>query len=141
MARHVCHVLQISFLPLAKSKPLKRFDEKPAWPITHAIYPTLTVQGHFELLVSMLVTSLGQYLIILGKPWMQKHGVILDMGCNKFTFWLGYCQHSRVKRSLVPAVKRLAPTQKSKEPYAEFLLAPTTKLTKEMTTKYIVPAR
>ena len=61
MARHVCNVLKIFFLPLAKPKPLKGFDEKPARPITHAIYPTLTVQNHSKLLAPMLVTSLGQH--------------------------------------------------------------------------------
>ena len=30
MARHVCNVLKISFLALAKPKPLKGFDGKPA---------------------------------------------------------------------------------------------------------------
>ena len=30
MARHVCNVLKISFLPLSKLKPLKGFDGKPA---------------------------------------------------------------------------------------------------------------
>ena len=30
MARHVCSVLKISFLPLSKPKPLKGFDGKPA---------------------------------------------------------------------------------------------------------------
>ena len=29
---------------------------------------------------------LGQHPIILGKPWMQKHGVILNMSCDKLTF-------------------------------------------------------
>ena len=86
IARHVCNVLKIFFLPLAKPKPLKGFDGKPARPITHAIYPTLTVQGHSELLAPMLVTSLGQHPIILGKPWMQKHSVILNMSCDKLTF-------------------------------------------------------
>ena len=86
IARHVCNVLKISILPLAKPKPLKGFDGKPARPITHAIYPTLSVQGHSELLALMLVTSLGQHPIILGEPWMRKHGVILDMSCNKLTF-------------------------------------------------------
>ena len=38
MACHVCHVLQILILPLAKLKPLKKFDKKLAKPITHAIY-------------------------------------------------------------------------------------------------------
>ena len=59
MSRHVCDVLKILFLPLAKPKPLKHFDRKPARPIIYAIYPTLTVQGHSELLAPMLVTSLG----------------------------------------------------------------------------------
>ena len=115
MARHVCDVLKISILPLAKPKPLNGLDGKPARPITHAIYPTLTVQGHSELLAPMLVTSLGQHPIILGKPWMRKHGVILDMSCDKLTFWPGHCQHSGVKvlnRSSVPPVKELAPTPK-----------------------------
>ena len=50
MARHVCDVLQILFIQLAKLKPIKGFDGKPAPPITHVIYPTLTVQGHTKLL-------------------------------------------------------------------------------------------
>ena len=138
MARHVCEVLKISFLPLAKPKPLKGFDGKPARPITHAIYPTLTVQGHSELLAPMLVTSLGQHPIILKKPWMQKHGVILDMSCDKLTFWPGHCQHSGASvksedKSLVPPVKELASTLKVNEP-----------MRKEQsvnTPKYIIPAR
>ena len=64
----------------------------------------------------MLVTSLGQYPVILSKPWMQKHGVILDMSCNKCTFWPDYCQHSKAKKLKdelpPPLVKRLAPTLK-----------------------------
>ena len=43
MARHVCDVLQIFFIQLAKPKPIKGFDSKSAPPITLAIYPTLTV--------------------------------------------------------------------------------------------------
>ena len=93
MARHVCDVLQISFIQLVKPKPIKRFDSKPAPPITHTIYSTLTVQGHIELLVPFLVTKLGQHPLILGKPWMQKHGVILDMSCDKLAFWLRHYQH------------------------------------------------
>ena len=116
MARHVCNVLKIFFLLLAKPKPLKSFNGKPARPITHAIYPTLTVQGHSELLAPMLVTSLGQHPIILGKPWMRKHGVILDMSCDKLTFWPGHCQHSGIEKSVAPPVKELALTLKINEP-------------------------
>ena len=93
MARHVCDILQISFIQLAKPKPIRGFDGKPAPSITHAIYLTLTVQGHTELLAPFLITKLGQHPLILGKSWMQKHGVILSMSCDKLTFWPRHCQH------------------------------------------------
>ena len=139
IARHVCDVLKISFLPLAKPKPLKGFDGKPARPITHAIYPTLTVQGYSKFLAPMLVTSLGQHPIILGKPWMRKHGVILDMSCNKLTFWPGHCQHSEASRKLedelsVPPVKELAPTLMTHEPMGK-------KRSANNAPKYVIPAR
>ena len=48
---------------------------------------------------------------------MQKHGVILDMSCDKFIFWPGHCQHLEASRKLenrllAPLVKELAPTLK-----------------------------
>ena len=93
MAYHVCDVLQISFIQLAKLKPIREFDGKPASLITYAIYPTLAVQSYTKLLALFLVTKLDQYLLILSKLWMQKHGVILDMSCNKFAFWPEHYQH------------------------------------------------
>ena len=93
MARHVCDVLKISFIQLAKPKPIKEFDGKPALPITYTIYPTLTVQGHTKSLALFLITKLGQHPLILGKPWMQKYSVILDMSCDKLAFWPGHCQY------------------------------------------------
>ena len=58
MARHVCDILKISFIQLAKPKPIKGFDGKPASPITHAIYSTLIVQGHTKSLAPFLITKL-----------------------------------------------------------------------------------
>ena len=86
MARHVCEVLQISFIQLAKPKPIKGFNGKPVPPITYTIYLTLTVQGHTKLLASFLITKLGQHPLIFGKPWIRKHGVILDMSYDKLIF-------------------------------------------------------
>ena len=68
IARHMCDVLQISLIQLAKLKLIRGFDGKPAPPITHAIYSTLTVQGHTKLLTPFLVMKLGQHPLILGKP-------------------------------------------------------------------------
>ena len=59
MARHVCNVLQISFIQLAKSKPIREFNDKLASPIIYTIYLILTVQGHTKLLAFFLVTKLG----------------------------------------------------------------------------------
>ena len=43
----------------------------------------------------MLITKLGQHPIILGKPWMRKHDVILDMRNDRLSFWPGHCQHTK----------------------------------------------
>ena len=86
MACNVCKALKISFISLAKSKLLKRFDERLARPIIHAIYPTLTVQSQSKLLAPMLMTLLNQHPIILGKLWIQKHRVIFDISCDKLIF-------------------------------------------------------
>ena len=43
MMCHMCDVLSISFIQLAKLKPIRGFNGKPAPLITHAIYSTLTV--------------------------------------------------------------------------------------------------
>ena len=91
IACHVCKVLKNFFIQLAKPKPIRRFDGKPVPPITYAIYLTLTMQSHTKLLALFLIIKLGQHSLILGKPWTWKHDVILDMSCDKLTFWPGYC--------------------------------------------------
>ena len=71
-AHIICENLEISPIPLLKPKPVKGFDEHLAKRlITHAIYPGLTVQDHSELTAPMLITPLGQHLIILEKPWLN----------------------------------------------------------------------
>lgn len=54
MVHHVCEVLQILFIPLAKLKPVRGFNGRPAPDITY-----LTVQGHSELLAPILVIKLS----------------------------------------------------------------------------------
>ena len=95
MARRVCDDLAIEPIRLSKPKAIRGFDGKRAPDVTHAIYPTMTVQDHREMVTSMLITKLGQHQIILGKPWMRKHGVILDMRNDRLSFWPGHCQHTK----------------------------------------------
>lgn len=47
--------VQISFIPLAKPKPIKGFDGKAAQDITHAVNPTLTAQSHTVSLAPFLI--------------------------------------------------------------------------------------
>ena len=70
------------------------------------------MQSHLELLVPILVTKLSQHLLILGKLWIQKHNVIINMSYDKNTFWSGHCQHLTIKTELQGIA--LAPNSQSK---------------------------
>ena len=93
MARRVCDNLLIEPIRLSKPKAIRGFDGKRAPNVTHAIYPTMTVKDHRETTTPMLITKLGQHQIIFRKPWMKKHGAVLDMRNDRLTFWPGHYQH------------------------------------------------
>lgn len=86
MACTVCDVLNIESIKLSKPKLIKAFDSQSALNITYAIYFIFTVQEYWKTVASMLITKLNQYLIIFGKLWIKKHGVILNMSCNALIF-------------------------------------------------------
>ena len=92
-AREVCEKLDISPQELVRAKPIRGYDGKAGAAITHAIYPTMTVNGHRENLTPLLITKLGNHKLILGRPWMKRHGLILDMANDSFTFWPDHCDH------------------------------------------------
>ena len=90
----VCNKLNIEPLPLSKPKPLRGYNGKLSEkPITHFILPGLTVNGHKEGSCPMLIAPLGHHNVILGKPWMNKHGVLLDMIRDKILFVPGRCEY------------------------------------------------
>ncbi len=64
----VCQVLEIEPQCLIKLKQIQGFNGRAAKPITHAIYPILTVSTHTESLAPLLITKLGNHLMILGQP-------------------------------------------------------------------------
>ena len=53
----------------------------------------MKVCDHLESTVPMLITSLGSQYIILGKLWMNKHKVLLDMADDRIIFLPGRCDH------------------------------------------------
>lgn len=83
----ICDLLGIVPMPLAKPKPVRGFDGKISKAlITHALYPNLSLRGHSEATAPMLITDLGQHAAILGKPWMNRFGVLLDMSNDSLIF-------------------------------------------------------
>ncbi|SLM33947.1 hypothetical protein LPUS_02578 [Lasallia pustulata] len=53
------------------------------------------VNGHIGKTAPMLLTKLGLHRIILGKPWLNQHGVILDMKDDQLNFPPGRCDQLR----------------------------------------------
>ncbi len=92
-AKTICQVLEIEPPRLIKPKQIQEFDGRAAKPITHAIYPTLTVGTYTESFALLLIMKLGNHPVILGRPWIKKHGVIIDMTNDFLAFWPGHCTH------------------------------------------------
>ena len=83
----ICKQFGIEPIRLAKKKLVQGFDgvirKKP---ITHVIYPNLHVGKHQEATVPFLITDIGHHDAILGKTWMNKNRVLLDLGNDSIIF-------------------------------------------------------
>jgi len=64
----ICKKLNIKSILLANSRSLRAYNKQLALnSITYAIYSTLTINEYVEQIYSMLIVSLGNYCIIVGK--------------------------------------------------------------------------
>jgi len=87
LADQICQKLGIQPISLAKEKLIRGYDGKLAKKaITHKILPNLIIEGHKELTVPMLIADIGHHEAILGKPWMNKNGLLLDMRHDEIVF-------------------------------------------------------
>ena len=102
-AEIVCERLKIQPQYLTKPKPIQGFDNRVVQPVTYAIYPILFIGNHTKSLVHLLITKLGQYLMILGRLYMKKNRILLDMINDFITFSLGYCTHLGAPLFLIPS--------------------------------------
>jgi len=119
IAQNVCDHLQIEPLPLIKPKPIREFDGHYAKKlIIHAIYSNLTVQDHMKRSAPMLITRLGQHQMILGKTWMNKTEVTIDMRDDRLQFPSSeaHIKGSTKAHSTVLPSKKIAIEQKSSTP-------------------------
>jgi len=87
IAQIVYDQLQIKSLTLIKAKSIREFNDHYAKKlITHVIYSNLTIQDHTVNIASMLITQLEQHQMILGKTWMNKTDLVIDMQINFLQF-------------------------------------------------------
>ena len=67
-AKIVCERLEIQPQRLTNLKPIEKFKSEAAQPVTHAIYPMLSIRNHIKILAFFLIRKLEQYLMILDSP-------------------------------------------------------------------------
>ena len=58
--------------------------------ITHTVRIALTLEAHREVL-ELYITTLGQYPVVLGLPWLQKHDPRICFSENTITFNSKHC--------------------------------------------------
>lgn len=124
-AQILSETLDIVPIPLAKPRFLCGYDGKMRRkPVTHAIYPSMKVGNHLESTVPMLITNLGNQHIILGKPWMNKHKVLLDMADDRIIFLPGRCDHNGAPQIKRPLTKIDAQAKSNLDIEAKLLAKP-----------------
>ena len=86
LAHTIARTMNLLFMPLRKPKPIEAFDGIDRKPITHAIHLSLTVAGRTVHSAPLLIASLGKHDVIVGKPWMNQQGAVLDMRDDSVRF-------------------------------------------------------
>ena len=82
------HTKSLTLIPLRLPKRIRVVDGRTSLsgPVTHYVSLNLSVSQHTERSVRFYVTQLGQYNLILGKPWLAEHNPLVDWGKNNVTF-------------------------------------------------------
>jgi hypothetical protein len=84
----------LTLVPLRSPKRIRVVDGRTslAGPVTHYVSLDLSVSQHTEKSVRFYVTQLGQYNLILGKPWLAEHNPLINWESNTLVFRTPYCQ-------------------------------------------------
>ena len=87
LVEEVCHQLHIEPVAIPKPKRVRGWDGQISKKlIRFAIYPSFTLGGYRQATMPMLIANLGHNQAILGKPWMNQCGPILDMKDDTIIF-------------------------------------------------------
>ena len=82
----------LTFHALRYPRIVRGFDGQPSSTglITHLAEAIMAVQGHVER-IFFHVTGLEQYPVVLGLPWLHRHGVTANFHENSLTFASPFC--------------------------------------------------
>lgn len=78
-------------LALAHPRPIRDFKGRSAPPIVKKVVLPMQVNNHWEPMAVFYITDLGSPTIILGRPWLRRHGVKVDFANSQISF--GKCDH------------------------------------------------
>ena len=120
VANEVCDRLKIAPLPLSKPKLVRGYDGaiRDQLIIYMIAAPVFNLGAYREYMLPMLITDCN-YSAILGKPWMNKHGVTLDMSDDTIKFPSGITVHgvkSHIPAPINDSIPRSQLLPKDKEP-------------------------
>ena len=94
LIKTICEQLQIVFISLFAFRFLRGYNGQIAFKsITHVIYFILKINGHAEQTCSILIVSLNNHRIIIGKSWMNRYKVILNMLYDRIVFKSNRCKY------------------------------------------------
>ena len=84
--------------------------------MTYAIYSSLFIKNPTENLAFLLIIKLKQHFIILSRPLIKKHRVLLDIIYDFITFFPRFYIYFRINLSYIPSkpiekIKKIAKTK------------------------------
>ena len=93
---HLAQQIEAAIYPLPRRIQLIGFDGKSPTYVTHAAVFELEIRGHKEILAAFIL-PLPKWPLVLGLPWMEKHGIETFFEDHSITFGSkcmnhGHCQ-------------------------------------------------
>ena len=101
IAYEICEILECAFVKLMKYCMIKKYNEKTNSFITHAIYFRMKINDHTKNFAALMITLLINHSMILRRPWMIKHEIIIDVAVKqydkKIIKWRkNHCDHLKI---------------------------------------------
>ena len=74
------------------------FEGKQIRPIIHVLYLPMSLGDHHMELNAFYVLSKSKYPVIIGKRWIENHGMLLDVKKGEVYFKKDCCKDDNVKQ-------------------------------------------